>query len=245
MGFGLYVLGGDGLSHDLIVVIFGSTIAATLSFAEIAKRLSAADVSRGRLLKLRQAAGIIRKIKPQAALLCASTIFTVAIAFGLHENRLLLAKVILAEEKETKYTFDQALEKLSRPKESVSVLYDTPLAIPSMLVLDRRPADYILYCRPLLILDWAKKRGFLTEPLSKFAQDVFVRIHVSYDLSRPDLIMVCDDYCRDFITAENTWKRLLETYEIVANCRFNSGRWPPREYVGFNWNMNVLRRRMP
>lgn len=245
MGFGLYLLGGDGLSHDLIVVIFASSIAAMLSFTEIAKRLSAVDVSQGRFLKIRQAAGIARKIEPHTALLCASMIFTVAIAFGLHENRALLAKVILKEEKETKYTFEQALEKLSRPRETVSVLYDTPLAFPSMLALDRRPADYILYCRPLLTLDWAKRRGFLTEPLTKFAQEAFVRIHVSYDTARPDLIIVCDDYCRDFITAEKTWKRLLETYEIVGNCRFNSGRWPPREYVGFNWNMNALKRRMP
>lgn len=243
MGFGLYVLGGDGLSHDMIVLIFANSIATMLIFAEIAKRASAVDLAKVKFKELWKVVKGIRRLNPETVLLAASMAFTVLVAIGFHQNRAMLASVVVAEKEWTKYTFEQALEKLSAPKETVSIFYDTPLAFPCMLVLDRRPADYLLYCRPLLTLDWAKKRNYITEPLSKFRQEVFVRIHIGIDLSRPDLILVCDDYCRDFITEENIWPRLEQNYDIVANCRFNSGRWPPREYVGFNWNMNAFRRR--
>lgn len=243
MGFALYVLEGDGLSHDLVLTIFAITVTGTLIPVEIGKRVANANIAKIKYLRLRQALKFLRKADSESLLLCASLIFTVAIAFGIHQNRALLTSVILKEKDYAKYTFENALKEFSQSRQTVSVMYNTPLAFPSMLVLDRRPSDYILYFDPILILDWAKTRNYITEPLSKFRQEIFVRLDVGIDLRRPDLIFVCDDYCRDLITQENIWPHLESNYEIVSNCRFNSGRWPPREYVGFNWNLNALKRR--
>jgi len=235
-GFGIFMVEGEGFSHDLIISIFSSCL--ILSILLVA--LSNAFVER--VISVKERLSFAQWRYP--LILSAIMVAALAFAFSLDRDRNRLKDFQAAQGKGGISETMTTINKYSAWKEKVLVLADTPdVAYPAIVVLDRAPGGYLLWARPLRLFEYLKKYRGLEGPMRDFYKYTYSKLRS--DITSPDLklVLLHNYYVRDVLDHEKVLPMFGQGYISCPDCiNYSADNWQPREFVGLNWSLNVFQR---
>jgi len=235
-GLGIFMIEGEGCSHDFILSIFSCCIILSI----LAVALSSTFVERVILAKERLTFAHLRN----PLILSAALLAALAFAVSLDRDRNRLKDFQAEQAKGGMSDTLTAINKYSGWKEKVLVLSDSPTAAyPALLVLDRAPGGYMLWSRPLRLFDWLKKYRGLTGPMRDFYKYTYSKLRS--DIASPDLklILLHNYYAREVLDREQMIPMFDKGLISCPDCiNYSADNWQPREFSGLNWAYNVFQR---
>lgn len=225
-GFGLFVLEGQGLSHDLILCIMASTAILSIVFIALVGEAGSKFLS----LKDRD---FLAGLKNPLTLVVAM-IVTFAFGYSLDRDCERLKNVRCELAINGVVDTMSAIDKYSKWKDRVLVLSDQPGgAYPTLLILDRAPGGYLLWSRPLRLFEYLKTKRTLEGPMKDFYRFVYTKL--AMDLKSPSLklVLMHDVHEHEILNKEKVVEILQQQYLSLPPCRtVSDGNWQPREYAG-------------
>jgi hypothetical protein len=236
-GFGIFILEGQGYSHDLVLCIFSCT--AILSILIIALFSDFAT----RMFSIKERISFARVRYP--LILAVALAATLAFGFSLERDRDRLKDYQADQAKGGMEDTLTAIDKHSNWKDRVLVLSDMPgSAYPALLILDRAPGGYMLWARPLRLFEWIKQNRILDGPMKDFYQYTYSKLHSDLCSKDLKLVLVHNYYCRDIMDKEKMMVLFLQNgYITFPDCiSYSRGNWQPREFSGLNWSFNIFQR---
>ncbi|MBS1992948.1 MAG: hypothetical protein JSS83_20665 [Cyanobacteria bacterium SZAS LIN-3] len=235
-GFGIFMLEGEGFSHDLIL-----SIMACCSILSILALSICTDFVQ-RFISEKERLSFARWRYP--LVLSAALVVALGFAVSLEKDRDRLKDFQASQAKGGMSDTMTTINKYSAWKDRVLVLADIPgPAYPALLVLDRSPGGYMLWSRPLRLFEWIKKNRTLDGPMRDFYKYTYSKLRS--DLTSPDLklVLIHNYYAREIMDKENIMPMFDRGYILVPDCiNYSAGNWQPREFVGLNWAFNVFQR---
>lgn len=235
-GFALYIMGGEGFSSELILVIFASLAIFLLC-------LEAPAVHLNNFLSLRCRAFHSKYLGQIVILLLALTGSTIVAGSLSHDRDLLVEESTKASNLD-KVSLETAIGLWSNPGDTVTIFADYPEpAFPSILFLDRRSNTYFLSCRPLRYLRWLKERALLDRPLQDFHNIVHEQLENEIENTSACVVMLADAHEHEIFEKEKLLEALAKHYAIKCQSAFyfNHNNHQPREFVGFDYAYGVYR----
>ena len=234
-GLGLYMLEGQGFSHDFTLAIFAVT-SVLVSAVLIAVRQTSNWLTRRRA----EASLPARLPSP---LLVQSIIAVLAVATAtivwqsIEHDRSKLQDYLSANITKGNLPLDIALERTSKVNDSVTLLspYIEP-AYPLLLFSGRKPGGYLLWSRPLWIFKWISDNSSFTGPMKDFQAHTWSNIESEIAQHRTDLFIASDDKVLNTFDREKFFRALRKGYLEVDTTGdyFSLGNHQPHEFCGSN-----------
>jgi hypothetical protein len=223
-GLGLYMVEGQGFSHDFIVAIFAITT-IFVSFAIIAMR------------RLAKVPILQSPLAFQSMLVALALASTMAVWCSLEHDRSRLQDYVSLNITKGNLPLDLALEKTSKVNDSVTLLspYIEP-AYPLLLFSGRKPGGYLLWSRPLWLFKWISDNSTFSGPMEDFQAHTWSNIESEIAQHRTDLFIAADDKVLNTFDREKFFRALRKGYLEVDTVGdyFSVGNHQPHEYCGTN-----------
>lgn len=234
-GLGLYMLEGQGFSHDFTVAIF----AITTIFIGAA------------IIAVRQGVNWFAQLAPQSknsvilqsplafqsVLVVLVLTSTTAVWCSLDHDRSKLQDYMSLNITKGNLPLDLALEKTSKVNDSVTLLspYVEP-AYPLLLFSGRKPGGYLLWSRPLWLFKWISDNSTFSGPMKDFQTHTWSNIESEIAQQRTDLFIASDDQVLNTFDREKFFRALRKGYLEVDTTGdyFSLGNHQPHEYCGSN-----------
>ncbi len=232
-GLALYVIENQGLSRDLIVAIFAATSIFVVALAESIKALV-----NGFSREERQALPLKYV---SMAVLSVISIASLTISEKHKQDRQLLLHVQSEGLKSKKVDLETALTSYSKPGSKIVFLNDLAQpAYPMLLTFERKPGSYLLFNRPLHLLNWHKEHGKLTDALSKFHDYILDDLRACLD-GRETALVITDGTMIPTLKASGMEDILNSRLKRLPPAQFYSaGNRQPHEYAGYNWEYFIF-----
>ena len=221
-GFALYLLEGQGSSHDLILTIF----AITAIFTSVLLRL-------------------IKKVNYQPLLLILTLVSTAAIWQSLEHDRAQLQQSIIVNCSKGKEQFETLLEQSSKVGDSVSVISrNIEPAYPLLFLADRKPGSYLLWGRPLWLFAWLKDNSQLQGPMKDFYDHTYNNIRTELEQNKTKVVIISNPEPFDRLEHEQYLRALELNYNDLEKDGnfFSYENHQPHEYSGYNFAYRFLAR---
>ncbi len=234
-GLGLYMVEGQGFSHDFIVAIFAITTIFTSAaiiavrqgvnwFAQFAPQSKNSEILQSPLAF-------------QSVLVVLALTSTTAVWCSLDHDRSRLQDYMSLNITKGNLPLELALEKTSKVNDSVTLLspYVEP-AYPLLLFSGRKPGGYLLWSRPLWLFKWISDNSTFTGPMKDFQAHTWSNIESEIAQQRTDLFIASDDQVLNTFDREKFFRALRKGYLEVDTTGdyFSLGNHQPHEYCGSN-----------
>jgi hypothetical protein len=232
LGLALYVGEGEGLTADLIVAIWGSCFIFAVGLPIILETA----LTKIAVLKNTK----IRQALPAVALLIFALVFQ-----GFLNNDREMARIVPVRYREQGRTdIFEAVNEGSKNGEAVIILCDYPAPIyPLLFDLDRKPGSYLLWSRPLRVLNALKHFGAMTDPMRDFEKFLYTRLESDLYRRQSPLVLVAKNTVKGLVDGSSLGQALNSGYELVGECFYCSDNREPAEYCGFDQGFDIYRRR--
>jgi len=234
-GLALYVIENQGLSKDLILAIFAATSIFLVALAETSREL----VSR---FSKEEREALPLKYAVIAALLLIS-MATLAIGENLRQDRQLLLHAQTGGIKSEKVDLETALTTYSRPGSKIVFFNELAQpAYPMLLTYERKPGSYLLFSRPLLLLNWHKEHGKLTDALSEFHNYIHDDLKAALE-SKDTALVIMDATMLPTMKSSGLEKTISDGFkQLPPGCFYSARNRQPHEYAGYNWEYFIFGR---
>ncbi|MBI5175787.1 MAG: hypothetical protein HY986_23070 [Candidatus Melainabacteria bacterium] len=234
-GLALYVVENQGLSKDLILAIFAATSIFVVALTEAIKEL----VSR---FSKEEREALPLKYAVMAALVLIS-MATLAIGENLRQDRQLLLYVQTGGIKSEKVDLETALTTYSKPGSKIVFFNELAQpAYPMLLTFERKPGSYLLFSRPLLLLNWHKEHGKLTAALSEFHNYIHDDLKAALASNDTDLVIM-DATILPTMKSSGLEKTISDSFQqLPPGCFYSARNRQPHEYAGYNWDYFIFGR---
>jgi len=236
LGLALYVGEGDGLTSSLVVALWGTSFLLSLSIWQLLQSLSWARLK----------PQILSRIDIKAMALPVVTMAALALAFtvSLNKDREAARLGPMLFKDQAKVDIFDVLNNYSRTGESVIILCDYPMPIyPLLFDLDRRPGSYLLWSRPLRVLNALRHFSAMTPALSDFEKFVYDGLENSISRGQSPVILIAKNSIAGIVEKSALKKALDSAYEVSGECYYCSVNKDPAEYCGFEQGFDIYRRR--
>lgn len=232
-GMALYVIENQGLSKDLILAIFALTSIFLVALAESIKELV------NRFSREERQALPLRYIS--TAVLVVVSIATLTISEKHKQDRQLLLHAQTEGIKSNKVDLETALTTYSKPGSKIVFLSELAQpAYPMLLTFERKPGSYLLFSRPLHLLNWHKEHGKLTDSLSEFHDYILDDLRACLD-GQDIALVITDGTMLPTMKASGMEDILNSRLKRLPPAQFYSaGNRQPHEYAGYNWEYFVF-----
>lgn len=234
-GLGLFMLEGQGFSHDLILAIFA--IAAILASATI---VAVRHVVKWFAERTPESKNSVKSQSPlvfQTATMVLVITSTALVWQSLEGDRSKLQDHMSLNITKGNLPLELALEKTSKVNDSVTILspYIEP-AYPLLLFSGRKPGGYLLWSRPLWLFKWISDNSTFTGPMKDFQSHTWSNIESEIAQHRTDLFIASDDKVLNAFDREKFFRALRKGYLEVDTTGdyFSLGNHQPHEYCGSN-----------
>ncbi|MBS1992951.1 MAG: hypothetical protein JSS83_20680 [Cyanobacteria bacterium SZAS LIN-3] len=233
-GFGLYILEKQGLSRDLIPTIFGSLFCLLIFVGYTLKKFGPL------LLPQRE----LKALAPFAlvSMLLLSGALTTIVANSLNADRNRMHTYVSHRSEQGYKDLLTVFNDRQVWKDPVWVISDYPAAAyPALLSLGAQPTGYMLWARPLRVLDWLKHHQLMSAELKDFS--AYISQKLSADLrSRGAGTIIVESFEKDVLDHAGLWTVLTGNYVSGQQCRYYSNNSQPREFVG-HWEFEEYTRK--
>ncbi|MFA6209207.1 MAG: hypothetical protein WC714_07290 [Candidatus Obscuribacterales bacterium] len=223
-GLGLFMLEGQGFSHDFTLTIF-ALVAIGCCLAFFALRVSRA---------------------PTILFIASTLVVTAVVCTSLELDRSKLQDHVSANISQGNLPLNLALEKTSKVNDSVTILspYIEP-TYPLLLFSGRKPGGYLLWSRPLWLFKWISDNSTFTGPMKDFHNHTWSNIESEIAQHRTDLFVAADDKVLNTFDHERFFHALRKGYLEVDTTGdyFSLGNHQPHEYCGSNPQFRIFVKR--
>jgi hypothetical protein len=234
-GLGLYMLEGQGFSHDFTLAIFAITT-IFVSAVVIAIRRATNWLTRRRA-EANLPARLPSPVLVQSIIVALAVTAATIVWQSLEHDRSRLQDYLSANITKGNLPLDIALERTSKVNDSVTLLspYIEP-AYPLLLFSGRKPGGYLLWSRPLWIFKWISDNSSITGPMKDFQAHTWSNIESEIAQHRTDLFIASDDKVLTTFDREKFFHALRKGYREVDTTGdyFSLGNHQPHEFCGFN-----------
>ncbi len=234
-GLGLYMLEGQGFSHDFTLAIFAIT-AVLVSAVIIAVRQTANWLAQ-RQAEATSPARLQSPLLVQAIFMALAVTASIVVWQSLECDRSKLQDYVSANITKGSLPLDIALERTSKVNDSVTLLspYIEP-TYPLLLFSGRKPGGYLLWSRPLWIFKWISDNSSFTGPMKDFQNHTWSNIESEIAQHRTDLFIASDDKVLNTFDREKFFRALRKGYLEVDTTGdyFSLGNHQPHEFCGSN-----------
>jgi hypothetical protein len=238
-GFALYLLEGQGASHDLILTIFAITATFICVFLLGVQKVIAILAEKKPDLKL--------KLSYQAAsytvVLIASVTATALIWQSLERDRTLLADCIRINCSQGKEQLETLVEQTSKVGDSVSIIsQNIEPGYPLLFLAGRKPGSYLLWGRPLWLFAWLKGHSQLSGPMKDFYDHTYASIRSELEQNQTKVIVFSNPEPFDNFELEQYLRSLQLNFQELdkKGNYFSYKNHQPHEYSGYNFAYRVL-----
>ncbi|MBU6451748.1 MAG: hypothetical protein KGS72_08230 [Cyanobacteria bacterium REEB67] len=237
-GFLIYMVERQGLSRDLSLTVFGTTLIASLTFLLLGRTLRGLFLSKGE----KQSLAVVRLGQAVIVFVAAAVVALTAYSLGCDRDRLYVFRVGRGQGYEDLLS---VYDKNTVWQKPVLVLCDYPAAAyPALLSLSAERRGYLLWARPLRLLVWLKAHAVLVPPLKDFYDYMLGRLRADIGSGDANLIVV-QSALGDALERSGLAVELEDKYVRGEPCRYVSRNEQPREYFGTNDFERYLRRLTP
>ncbi|MFA6213081.1 MAG: hypothetical protein WC714_26840 [Candidatus Obscuribacterales bacterium] len=241
-GFALYLLEGQGASHDLILAIFAITATFISVLLLGIQKLLAIMAERRPDFKLK----VSNQSAYQAIVLIATVAATAAVWQSLEHDRIQLENCTSAKCSQGKEQFEALIEQTSKVGDSVSVIsQNIEPAYPLLFLAGRKPGSYLLWNRPLWLFAWLKGHSQLTGPMKDFYDHTYANIRSELEQNNTKVIVFSNPEPFDTFEHDQYLRSLQFNFEELGKDGnyFSCENHQPHEYSGYNFAYRFLVRR--
>lgn len=234
-GLGLYMLEGQGFSHDFTVAIFAITSIFT-SATIIAIRQGVKWFAQ-RTPESKNSAKLQSPLAFLSILVVLTLTSTTAVWCSLERDRSKLQDYMSLNITKGNLPLDLALEKTSKVNDSVTLLSPcVEPAYPLLLFSGRKPGGYLLWSRPLWLFKWISDNSTFSGPMKDFQAHTWSNIESEIAQQRTDLFIASDDQVLNTFDREKFFRALRKGYLEVDTTGdyFSLRNRQPHEYCGSN-----------
>ena len=129
----------------------------------------------------------------------------------------------------------QLLAKRLKSGSAVMVLADFPDAIyPLVANLDLRQSGYLLFARPMKVLNMLIDRGEVSGHWKTLYAHMAGKLNAEFQAGTNEIVLVHGDVVPEFLAKSGCQMALDSVYRPDGNCFYFSDNRSPREYIGFN-----------
>ncbi len=240
-GFALYLLEGQGSSHDLILTIF----AITATFVSV---ILLASEKLLKILALRGEKNTNTKLQLsyQSMVLVLTLVSTAAIWQALEHDRAQLQNCISVNCSKGKEQLESLLEQTSKVGDSVTVIsQNVEPAYPLLFLSGRKPGSYLLWHRPLWLFAWLKGHSQLTGPMRDFYDHTYANIRSELEQNQTKVLVLSNPEPFDNIEQEQYLTAIKQNFGELGKDGyfFSYENHQPREYTGYNFAYRFLVRK--
>jgi len=230
LGLALYVGEGDGLTGSLVVALWGTSFIVSICAWQL----------------LRSIKWINNNSINNAMVLPAVAIALVALIFtnSLNRDRDVARQGPTVFKEQAKTDIFDIVNNFSKTGDSVIVLCDYPMPIyPLLFDLDRQPGSYLLWSRPLRVLNAINHFNAMTPALSEFEKFLYNRLESDISRAQSPIILIAKNSIAGIVEKSDLKKTLDAAYERTGECYYCSINKEPAEYCGFEQAFDIYRRR--
>ncbi|MBS2006308.1 MAG: hypothetical protein JST01_04670 [Cyanobacteria bacterium SZAS TMP-1] len=232
LGLALYVGEGDGLSSGLVVAIWGSSFIFAVACATLCRSLAQTKV-----------AGVSALLPALPAVLLF--LLGAAATYSLDRARDVVRQTPVVFREQAKTDIFDVINTNSKSGDPVIVLCDYPMPIyPLLFDLDRRPGSYLLWSRPLRVLNAINHFNAMTPALAEFEKFLYSRLESDISRGQSPLILVAKNTVAPVVENSSLKKALAAAYDRSGECYYCSVNKAPAEYCGFETGFDIYRRRV-
>lgn len=228
--FGLvdYVWQNDGLSHGLVLTIFGSVSLVLLYGFKF-------------LSELMERTASFSWPRHTTVILLGALSFAGSMLVGqaLQLDRQGLDSVAMTAKEKKLTTVEESIEKFSQRGQKVAIVSDAPQpAYPLLLTYDRQPAFYTLNFSPYrLLADPATRSG--NKYLSEFYQRIRVDFALVVGVAEASTVLIAKNF-EGYLMAPALTDAFSQNYKTKDGAVYLSAdNRQPHEFVGLNWEFSV------
>ncbi|MBP6745875.1 hypothetical protein KA344_11620 [bacterium] len=240
-GFALYLLEGQGSSHDLILTIF----AITATF--VSTILLASEKLLARLaLNSKTESDKKPKFAYHSIVLILTLVSTTAIWQALEHDRANLQNCISVNCSKGNEQLETLLEQTSKVGDNVTVIsQNIEPAYPLLFLSGRKPGGYLLWNRPLWLFAWLKAHSQLTGSMKDFYDHTYANIRSELEQNQTKVLILSNPEPFDSLEHEHYLRAIKQNFsELGKDGNFFSYKnHQPREYTGYNFAYRFLVRR--
>lgn len=240
-GFALYLLEGQGSSHDLILTIF----AITATFVSVILLASEKLLD---ILALRGEKKPSTKLQLsyQSMVLVLTLVSTATIWQALEHDRAELQNCISVHCSKGKEQVETLLEQTSKVGDSVTVIsQNIEPAYPLLFLSGRKPGSYLLWNRPLWLFAWLKAHSQLTGPMKDFYDHTYANIRAELEQNQTKVLVLSNPEPFDSLEQEQYLRAIKQNFSELGKDGnfFSYENHQPHEYTGYNFAYRFLVRR--
>jgi len=229
VGLGLYMLEGQGFSHDLILTIFASTTTFACALSMASKKL---------VHWLGEKASRIKPDQQYRFIVLTLVVLATCLTWmSLEHDRTKLLTYYYSRSITGDYQAEDLLEQSTRLQAPVTIFCNNIEPVyPYFLFSGRRPGGYLLWARPLKLFEWLKNNSGLKGPMKDFYDYTYWNIHNEIDQHKTEAFILSDYGVLDTFGREQMFKQLDRDYRIDVKTGhfFSCGNHQPREFSGYN-----------
>lgn len=225
-----FIWQNDGLSHGLILTIFG-TISLVLVygfnfFSEVIEK------TKGFNWPAQSNSILLAMLSVLGSLLCVQ---------AMQADRQALDSVAMAAKEKNLATVEESIEKYSTSGQRVAVISDFPqAAYPMLLTYDRLPAFYTLNFSPFRLLADSSNHLAGDRYLSAFYQRISADAVSVFSAGEASTVVIGKNFENYLTKAPALAAALNQNYKQRRNCAYLSAdNRQPHEFVGLNWEFAV------
>lgn len=237
-GFALYMLEGQGSSHDLILTIFAITATFISVILLASEKLLAIFAARKPNTKV--------KISCHLIMLMLTILATTVIGQALEHDRVQLQSCIIVNCNKGKEQLETLLEQTSKVGDSVTVVSrNIEPAYPLLFLSGRKPGGYLLWSRPLFLFAWLKGHSQLTGPMKDFYDHTYANIRSEIEQNQTKVLIFSNPEPFESSEHEQYLKSLKQNFSELGKDGnfFSYENHQPHEYTGYNFAYRFLVRR--
>lgn len=238
LGMALYMMEAEGLSSSLVICSFYTYVLAALLV------LSFVLGSAGRRLAYR-GGFMARKLLLQRLVCCLLTI-PVAFAFLRHTDK----AIDIANGAYATLSVDnipdvgQFVNDHSELGDNVEILADYPDAIYPMLTnLGRHQTGYLLWAKPLTLLDLLAKRDKIKGPIATFKSNLVSELYSEFQGDKAVLVMVHGNLVLESLEDLDLMEELRKNYKPLDVSNYFANNVAPKELSGLMYCFTSFCRR--
>ena len=234
-GFALYLIEGQGSSHDLILTVFAITATFVSAILLGCEKLAA------KLDKSRPTAKF--KVSYQAIVSVLLLATTAAIWQSLEHDRALLQNYIMVNCSKGKDQIETLLEQSSKVGDRVTVIsQNIEPAYPLLFLSGRKPGGYLLWARPLWLFAGLKANSQLTGPMRDFYDHTYANIRSELEQNHTTVLILSNPEPFDDLERDQYLKATQRNFRDLekGGYFFSYKNHQPREYSGYNFPFRFL-----
>ena|GEM_PF-1874623 len=228
-GLVIYLCEGQGLSEQLALCTYCTTVILVLAYFDLAQALQRLTA------RLIPAA----KAPSQFTFIGTTTLLTTVAAvtfFNQSQYAFDQALSVRPEKNAIRYPdVEQTLEKYTKWQDDVILIsYSAKSIYPTLTNLERHQCGYLLSAQPLYLLAMLDELGWLSKDLKDYRNALVQKLTHDFTCGQPKIILV--DIMREQETLESL--KLLEVleqkYDRIGLCNYYNAYREPREHIGLN-----------